>query len=183
MSTTRMNSFFTPKFSYSALPYGRRMRHSAGKFHGTLVSDFVCRQYSGANSPCVTRQIARTSRWGTLGPPKPIVAAGTMVPAIWVYGLSSEAQFRQSRVIVGAAPEGPVKLAFGFLDRQIVDGSEPTLHEARSFDLPIFIAVRAKPVAAVIMPFISEANCDTVALEGPQLLYQAVVQFLVPLPC
>src|SRR6202008_4622324 len=69
------------------------------------------------------------------------------------------------------------------LDRQIVDGREPTLHETRGIELPILIAIGAKPLAAVVMAFIGEANRDTVALERPQLLYQAVVQFPVLFPC
>src|SRR5258705_1622164 len=85
-------------------------------------------------------------------------------------------------MLIRPAAEVPAILAFGFLDRQIVDGSKPTLHEARGIELPILIAVRAKPLAAVVVPFISEANRDTIALKGPQLLYQAVVQFLVLFP-
>ena len=90
-------------------------------------------------------------------------------------GEVSEPQLRESRVIVGAAAEGPAKLAFGFLDRQIVDGREPTLHEARGIELPILIAIRANPLAAVVMAFIGEANRDTVALVN--------VIMVILLPC
>src|ERR1700692_2147500 len=73
----------------------------------------------------------------------------------------------------------PVVLALGFLDREIVDGSKPHTHQPVIIELPILIAIRAKPIPGVIAAFIGKAHCDTVSLERPQLFYQPIVQ----LPC
>jgi len=68
----------------------------------------------------------------------------------------------------------------GFVDRQIVDGSEASLHHASRIELPILVSVRAEPVAAVVMPLISEAHGNSVVAEGPEFLDQAIIELLVP---
>jgi hypothetical protein len=47
-------------------------------------------------------------------------------------------------------------------------------------EFPVLVAVAAKPIAAVIMPFIGEAYRDAVLAEGPDFLDQAVVELAVP---
>jgi hypothetical protein len=63
----------------------------------------------------------------------------------------------------------------GFVDRQIVDGSEAPLHHARGIEFPVLVSVRAEPVAAVVMPLVSEPHGDTVVGEGPQFFDQTVI--------
>ena len=48
---------------------------------------------------------------------------------------------------------------------------------ARRVELPVLIAVSAKPVAAIVMVFVGKPNGDAVAHEGPQFLDQPVVEF------
>ena len=48
-------------------------------------------------------------------------------------------------------------------------------------EFPVLVAVAAKPAAAVIMPFVGEANRDAVLAEGPDFLDQAVVKLTAPL--
>src|SRR6266852_3065336 len=83
-------------------------------------------------------------------------------------------------MIIRTAPQGPVMLALRLLDWQIVDGRKPQAHESVLVELPIFIAIRSKPIAGVIVPFIRKAHGDTVSLERPKLFDQAVVQLFGP---
>src|SRR5262249_13788629 len=48
-------------------------------------------------------------------------------------------------------------------------------------ELPVLIAIAAEPIAAIIVPFIGEANRDSVLAECPNLLDQAVIEFAIPL--
>src|SRR5262245_15409666 len=66
-------------------------------------------------------------------------------------------------------------------DRQVVDARDATLHEAAIVELPVLIAVRAIPTARVVVPFISEANGNAVALTSPKLLHEPIVELLRPL--
>src|ERR1700731_3653032 len=83
-------------------------------------------------------------------------------------------------MIIRTAPQSPVIFALRLLDWQIVDASEPRAHESVLIELPIFIAIRSKPIAGVIVPFIGKAHCDTVSLERPKLFDQAIVQLFGP---
>src|SRR4051812_17093317 len=65
-------------------------------------------------------------------------------------------------------------------DRQIVDARDATLHEASFVELPVLVAVRAIPVARIVMPLIGETNSDAIALTGPELFDQTIVQLLGP---
>src|ERR1700693_2302009 len=94
--------------------------------------------------------------------------------------LALEAKIAQSRMIIRTAPWCPVILALRLLDRQIVDGSKPQAHQPVLIELPILIAIRAKPIPGVIVPFIGKAHGDTVSLERPKLFDQSIVQLLRP---
>src|SRR3984893_3498521 len=91
-----------------------------------------------------------------------------------------EAKIAKPRMIIRTAPWCPVILALRLLDRQIVDGSKPQAHQPVLIELPIFIAIRAKPIPGVIVPFIGEAHGDTVSLERPRLFDQPIVQLFRP---
>ena len=75
----------------------------------------------------------------------------------------------------------PVILALGLLDRKVVDASKARSHQAVLGELPVLIAVGAKPVAGIVVPLVLEAHGNMVFVEGPQLFDQAIVEFLGPL--
>ena len=72
---------------------------------------------------------------------------------------------------------------FVFPDGQIVDAGEATLHESLHVELPVFIAIRAKPMAGIVTPFVGEAHRDPIFVEGPEFLDQAIVEFAAPFAC
>src|SRR5580700_7967614 len=83
-------------------------------------------------------------------------------------------------MIIRTSPYCPMVLALGLLDWQIVDGSKPQAHQSVLIELPILIAIRAKPIPGVIVPFIGKAHGDTVSFERPKLLNQPIVQLFRP---
>src|SRR4029453_5706102 len=83
-------------------------------------------------------------------------------------------------MIVGAPSERPVILPIRFLDGKVVDASEPALHQSPGIIFPILVSVRAKQLSPVISPFIGVSHGDPIAAEGPELLYQAVLELLCP---
>jgi len=83
-------------------------------------------------------------------------------------------------VIIRAAPQGPVELAFAVLDGHVVDAREAALHQTIRAEFPVLVSIGAEPVAGVVMPLIGVAHGNTVVGEGPQFLDQTVVQFLLP---
>ena len=65
-------------------------------------------------------------------------------------------------------------------DRQVVDAGDAQPHQPVRVELPVLVAVAAEPVAAVVVPFIGEADGDPVLAKRPQFLDQTIVQFLGP---
>lgn len=53
-------------------------------------------------------------------------------------------------------------------------------HQAVVIELPVFVAIGAVPLAAGVMEFVFEADCDTMAGEGPEFLFEFIVQFALP---
>src|ERR1700693_5813487 len=94
--------------------------------------------------------------------------------------LASEPRIAQSRRIIRTPPWCPVILALHLFDWPIVDGSKPQAHQPVLIELPIFIAIGAKPIPGVIVPFIGKADGDTVSLERPKLFDQPIVQLFRP---
>src|SRR5215470_2452821 len=83
-------------------------------------------------------------------------------------------------MVLRTAPEGPVVLALGFLDRQVIDTGQTTAHQTILGELPVFIAIGPEPIARVIMPLIREAHRDAGLMKGPELFDEAVVEFFGP---
>jgi len=73
-----------------------------------------------------------------------------------------------------------VIFALRLLDWQIVDGSKPQAHQPVLIELPILIAILAKPIPGVIVPFIGKAHGDTVSRKRPKLFDQPIVQLFRP---
>ena len=84
-------------------------------------------------------------------------------------------------MIVRAAAERPVVFAVGFLDRQVVDACMPMRHEARFVELPVLVAIAAKPAARIVVPLVGKAHGDAVFGKGPQFLDEPIVQLARPL--
>ena len=64
---------------------------------------------------------------------------------------------------------------------QVVDAGEAKAHEAVLVKLPIFIAIGAEPVAALVVVLVGKADSDAVLIEGPKLLDEPIVEFALPL--
>src|SRR4051794_139268 len=71
--------------------------------------------------------------------------------------------------------------AAGLGDPQVVDAGFAAGHQAVGVELPEFVAVAAPPLAGGVAPLVLEGHGDPVVCEGPQLLAERVVVFLVPL--
>src|ERR1700730_377252 len=83
-------------------------------------------------------------------------------------------------MIIRTSSQCPVVLALRLFDWQIVDGSQPQAHQPVLIELPILIAIRAKPIPGVVVPFIGKAHRDIVPLERPKLFDQPIVQLFCP---
>src|ERR1700760_4263424 len=66
------------------------------------------------------------------------------------------------------------------LDRQVVDAGVAYAHQALVVELPVLVAVAAEPVAAVVVPFVSETHGDAVVAKRPDFLDETVVEFALP---
>ena len=75
----------------------------------------------------------------------------------------------------------PVVFAVGFFDGKVVDGSITLLHQPCGVIVPVLVPVGTEPVAAVVMPLVSEAYGNTIFGECPELIDQTVIQFACPL--
>ena len=78
--------------------------------------------------------------------------------------------------------ERPVKFAVCFPNGKIIDAGEAMGHKTFRTELPVLIAIGAKPDSAVVMPFISKTDGDAVFMECPKFLDQSILQFAIPLP-
>src|SRR4051794_13407290 len=94
---------------------------------------------------------------------------------------ASQPELAEPRVIVGSAALRPVEEALVLGDAQVVDAGVPAPHQPVLVEFPVLVAVGAVPVPRVVMALVGEAHGDAVALDGPQLLDQAVVQLALPL--
>ena len=84
-------------------------------------------------------------------------------------------------MVIGPATERPVVLAIALADRCVIDGCMTLPHQAVLVEFPILVAIRAEPVARIIVPLVGKPNRDAIALVRPKLLDQPVIQFLLPL--
>src|SRR6185312_5027464 len=61
-------------------------------------------------------------------------------------------------------------------DADVVDAGLASAHQAVLVELPLFVAIGAMPPAVGVMPLVLKAHRDAVAIEGPDVLDQAIVQ-------
>ena len=83
-------------------------------------------------------------------------------------------------MVIRTSAQRPVKQALRRFYRHIVDAGEAALHQTIRLEFPVFITVRAIPVARIIMPFIGIAHGDTVFRKCPQLFDQTIIQLFFP---
>src|SRR5438093_1554164 len=84
-------------------------------------------------------------------------------------------------MIIRPPPQRPVIFALQGSYGQVVDAREAGAHQAVLRELPVLVAVRAKPIAGVIVPLVSEAYGNAIGVEGPKLFDQPIVQLARPL--
>src|SRR5262245_2355607 len=89
----------------------------------------------------------------------------------------------QRGVIIGTATDWPVVFALTVFDRKIIDAGNPAPHQAFRVELPILVSVAAKPVAGIIVPFISKANGNPIVAESPHFFNQPVIELAIPFAC
>lgn len=71
-------------------------------------------------------------------------------------------------MVVRALAERPMIPPVAGLDRQIVDAGNAKPHQPFVVELPVLVAVTSKPAAAVVVPFIGEAQASA-TLAGSRL--------------
>ena len=92
-----------------------------------------------------------------------------------------EPEIIEARMVVRANAGRPVEQALGLGDGEVVDAGVAGGHQAVGIELPVFIAVGAKPLAIGVVRFVGETDGDTVFAEGPQLFDESIVGFALPL--
>src|SRR5450631_3105499 len=105
---------------------------------------------------------------------KPLVTPREL-KSVGISGRCSQPEFAQRGVLVGTAPQRPVIFAFALRNRQIVDARNSKSHQAVFVEFPVFIAVAAKPMAAVVMPLVGKSHGDSILVKRPNFLNQPVV--------
>jgi hypothetical protein len=70
--------------------------------------------------------------------------------------------------------------SLAWLQRKVIDAGDAKPHQAMPVELPVFIALAAELGSAVVVPFIGEAHGVAVVGKDPELLDEAIVDFLRP---
>src|SRR5437879_2418779 len=105
-------------------------------------------------------------------------ASGERKSAIFI---ASKRTLTQSRNIGRPwAGRGPMKTAVFFGDRDIIDAGFGAAHQAMLVELPLLVAVGAMPLPGIVVPLILKPHRDTVAVERPEILDQAILVLLRP---
>src|ERR1700719_3132961 len=74
----------------------------------------------------------------------------------------------------------PAKAAVLFCNRHIVDAGLAAAHQPVAVELPLLVAIGAMPLSGIIMPLVLKPHRDTIAVECPEILDQAIFMFLRP---
>src|SRR6204780_3209538 len=80
---------------------------------------------------------------------------------------------------IRTSAQRPTIETVGLRDRQVVDARQAQSHQAMLVEFPVFVAVAAKPMAA-IMPLVGETHGDSVLAKRPKLLDQPIIEFTRP---
>ena len=60
-------------------------------------------------------------------------------------------------VFVRATTQRPAVLAVRFLNREVINTRNATTHKTVLVELPVFVAIRAKPIERIVMPLVGKA--------------------------
>src|SRR5437762_9204249 len=82
---------------------------------------------------------------------------------------------------LGPRAEIPVEEAVRLSNRDVVDARLAALRQAVLVELPLLVAMGAKPACRRIARLVDEADGDAVCGEGPDLLDEAVLELALPL--
>ncbi len=74
----------------------------------------------------------------------------------------------------------PKKLTIGFPNRDVVDAGFAPSHQTVFSELPQLVAIAAVPNAGSVVPFVLEADSDSIVGECPEVLHKPVVEFTIP---
>ena len=132
----------------------------------------VRRQFADVDVDVDVNSVARRAR---MDHPAPVPAPSASVIA------RSEPKIAQRWVIVRPAAEWPMIFAVAFLDGKVIDTRKTKPHQAMLIEFPVFVAVAAEPIPAVVMTFIGKTYGNAVLVERPEFLDQAIVEFTAPL--
>lgn len=94
----------------------------------------------------------------------------------------SEPRLGEPAVISRARLRRPVKFSVRDENGYIVDAGFPVPHQAIRIEFPLLDAVRADPVAGIVMPFVLKANSNPNLVKRPQFPDETVVELLGRLP-
>src|SRR5262249_14472535 len=72
------------------------------------------------------------------------------------------------------------ELELAILDRQVVDAGDAPPHQAVLIELPVLVAIAAKPAAGIVVPFICKAHGDPVVAERPHFFNQPIIELAIP---
>jgi hypothetical protein len=82
---------------------------------------------------------------------------------------------------IWTAAQLPKELTIRLCDRHLVDAGMAVRHKSVCGKKPVFVAIGAEPLSAVVAILIGIPHCDPVVSGGPQLLDEPVFVFLIPL--
>src|ERR1019366_5187811 len=68
-----------------------------------------------------------------------------------------------------------------FGNRNIVDARFSAAHQAVLVELPLLVAVGTVPLPGIVMPLVLKPHRDTIAVDRPQILDEAILMFLPPI--
>src|SRR3546814_10338084 len=104
----------------------------------------------------------------------------TRPDTLFPYTTLFRSEFVEGRLVVGTTAQRPAEQALALADRQVVDAGDARVHQAVRVEFPVLVAVAAEPGAMLVLPFVGEAHCDPVLVEGPQGLGQPVLALALP---
>src|ERR1017187_1489810 len=84
-------------------------------------------------------------------------------------------------MVIRTPPQRPVILPVGLGNGKVVDAGDAPPHKSVLVELPVLVAIGAKPIAGVVVPLVGKAHGNPVVAAGPKLLDQTVIQLFVPL--
>lgn len=85
-------------------------------------------------------------------------------------------------MIIRPPPQWPIKQPISGRDGQIVDAGMALSHPAIGRELPVFVAIGAKPVSLNALPFVGKTHGNPIFRHRPKFFDQAIVLFACPFP-